>query len=85
VLTVATLRSNCILSNARSSIVIGGPQVGSELEWPGVQVPRQAGGEDIGSKSFAMDTLTGLVYDRPVPADAGEVRLAEQPVLHAEF
>jgi hypothetical protein len=50
-------------------LVIGGPQVGSELAWPGVQVPREPGGVDIGSKSFAMDTLTGLVYDKPVPAN----------------
>ena len=50
-------------------LVIGGPQVGSELAWPGVQVPRDLGGEDIGSRSFAIDTLTGLVYDKPVPAN----------------
>jgi hypothetical protein len=50
-------------------LVISGPQVGSELMWPGVQVPRAAGGQDIGSKNFASEVLAGLVYDRPFQAN----------------
>ncbi len=51
-------------------LTIGGPEVGSELAWPGVQVPKTPGGQDIGSANFATEVLSELVYDKPVPADS---------------
>lgn len=48
-------------------LTISGPQVGSELGWPGVQVPRAAGGQDIGSRSFATEVVCGLARDNPAP------------------
>jgi hypothetical protein len=48
-------------------LTISGPQVGSELGWPGVQVPRAAGGQDIGSRNFATEALCGVVQANPIP------------------
>ena len=49
-------------------LTIGGPLAGSELGWPGVQVPRAVGGQDIGSRNFATEALCGVVQDNPIPA-----------------
>jgi feruloyl esterase len=46
-------------------LTISGPQVGSELGWPGVQVPRAEGGQDIGSRNFATEVVCGLAQDKP--------------------
>jgi hypothetical protein len=43
-------------------LVIGGPQVGSELAWPGVQVPRDPGRSDklkrLGPRAYFYDWAT---------------------------
>jgi len=48
-------------------LTISGPQVGSELGWPGVQVPRAVGGQDIGSQRFGTEVVCGLAPDGPAP------------------
>jgi hypothetical protein len=52
---------------AGRKLTISGPQVGSELGWPGVQVPRAVGGQDIGSRNFATEVVCGLAQDNPIP------------------
>ena len=52
---------------AGRKLTISGPQVGSELGWPGVQVPRAVGGQDIGSRNFATEVVCGLAPDNPMP------------------
>jgi hypothetical protein len=47
-------------------LTVGGPMPGSELNWPGVFVPRQAGGM-IFSEKIALDTIQNLLWT-PNPA-----------------
>jgi hypothetical protein len=49
-------------------LVISGPEVGSELSWEGVYVPKTPDG-DFMSRSASLDVITGLAYDKPLPAN----------------
>lgn len=48
-------------------LTLGGPMIGSELEWPGVFIPRE-GSETLGSVRFALDTIQSLLWTPNPPA-----------------